>query len=348
MLKFLHFCDNTQMPPHDAPDYNRLYKIQPATDNFVHSFKRYFHPGQTVSIDESMVGYKGKTPLLRQYMPNKHHARFGVKVWCVCDAQLGFTCTFEVFKGAADPRDVHEEGVTHNLVVRLLGQADILYQGHHVGMDNYFSSPTLFEELYNKGTMATGTVRTNRKGLALECAKAKLKNQEVSERRKGPLLCVAYKDKSKQPILLSTKAGFATLVNRQSEEKNKPKIVNIYIKVMGGVDLKDTRLYAYLSERRTMKWTTKICFSLVGTAILNCYIIYKINTAHRPVKTRYDYMLSVIEALVGRYTPKKIPRHRRTREQMEREPQLVLVIFYLPNVFLHLELTSMRKEITKR
>lgn len=67
--------------------------------------------------------------------------------------------------------------------------------------------------------------------------KAKLKNQEVSERRKGPVWCVAYKDKSKQPILLSTvaKAGFTTVVNRRNEEKRKPEIVNIYNKVMGGV-----------------------------------------------------------------------------------------------------------------
>lgn len=122
-----------------------------------------------------MIGYKGKTPLLRQFMPNKHHARFGIKVWCLCDAVSGYTCTFEIYKGATDPQDVGEEGLTYNLVMRMMHQAGVLYRGYRLGLDNYFSSPKLFQDLYNMRTAATGTVRGSRNGLPKQCIKAETK-----------------------------------------------------------------------------------------------------------------------------------------------------------------------------
>ncbi|KAK3859636.1 hypothetical protein Pcinc_034268 [Petrolisthes cinctipes] len=237
--------DNDSIPGHTSPDY-QLYKVQSLINHFTRMFKHNFHPGERVSIDESMIGYRGKTPHLRQYMPNKHHSRFGIKVWCVCDAELGYTSHFEVYKGAGDNEDTMGKGTTYNLVMRMLREADIMYRGHHVGMDSFFSSPKLFLDLYNTyQTVATGTVRGNRKGLPKQCIKSKLRDQEVSERRKGHLLCVSYKDKNRQPHLLSTvaRAGKTQVTTRRNVVKEKPNVVNIYNKVMVGVDLKDTKLY---------------------------------------------------------------------------------------------------------
>ena len=53
----------------------------------------------------------------------------------------------------------------------------------------------------------------------------------------------------------------------------KPNAVALYIKTMGDVDLSDAQLYVYLSERKTIKWTTKVAFSLFGRAILNSYLL---------------------------------------------------------------------------
>ena len=66
-------------------------------------------------------------------MPNKHHARFGLKVWGLREVQTGYTVYFEVFRGSVT---ASEHGVTFDLVMRLLSQADLLYRGHHVGLDN--------------------------------------------------------------------------------------------------------------------------------------------------------------------------------------------------------------------
>ena len=76
-----------------------------------------------------MVGFKGKLPHLRQFMPNKRHARFGVKVWCLCDSSTGYMYSFEIFKGANDPDDRHEYGATYALVMRMMTAANLLHMG---------------------------------------------------------------------------------------------------------------------------------------------------------------------------------------------------------------------------
>lgn len=40
-----------------------------------------------------------------------------------------------------------------------------LNQGYKIYMDNYYTSPQLLKDLYQKGTYGTGTVASNRKGL---------------------------------------------------------------------------------------------------------------------------------------------------------------------------------------
>jgi len=317
LMKFLHFNDNAVQPPPGDPAH-KLHKIQPLIDHFNAAFLDHYHPGINISIDESMVGFKGKTPHLRQYMPLKRHARFGIKLWCVCDSQNGYTSFFEVFRGRNPAEPVDPRGSTYVLVMRLLAACDYLYSGHHLGVDNYFSSPQLFLDLYAQGTTATGTVRSIRRGLPKAALKQRLRNQEVSERRMGPLLCVVFKDGSKTPVLLSTavRAGFDE-VRRRGRQVQKPRVVLKYNESMGGVDMSDARLYAYLSERRTMKWSLKVAFSLFGRAVLNSYILYEQNTSDIPKLTRYQFMVAAVDGLAGNYYPTKVVRRRRTSAEIQ-------------------------------
>ncbi|KAK3859355.1 hypothetical protein Pcinc_034527 [Petrolisthes cinctipes] len=215
-----------------------------------------------------MIGFKGATPSLRQYLPNKHHARFGIKV-CTLQRPLPDQCA----------------------------------------------------------TTATGTVRRNRVGLPDALQGTQVLRNEVAEWRQGSLLCVKYKDGNKTPVhLISTacSGGFSQTTNRQGERVSRPNIVVEYNKIMGGVDLKDTKLYAYLPDRRTVKWTTKVAFYLLGTALLNSYIIYKKHATGR-ILTRMNFTMSVIDELVKKYEPHKVRYRRRTREEIEERQQQTFV-----------------------
>ena len=49
----------------------------------------YFSPDQAVAIDKSLVDGKVRNPM-RQYLSNKHHTRFGTKVWLIADSNIAF------------------------------------------------------------------------------------------------------------------------------------------------------------------------------------------------------------------------------------------------------------------
>ena len=73
--------------------------------------------------------------------------------------------------------------ITHAIVMRLLGS--LKKAGHHIYMDNYYTSPSLFVDMKLKGLRVCGTPRVDRKGMPLEQkSKAKGKGQ-TREIRKG-------------------------------------------------------------------------------------------------------------------------------------------------------------------
>ncbi|GFN95561.1 tigger transposable element-derived protein 1-like [Plakobranchus ocellatus] len=111
----------------------------------------------------AIVGFKGKTPHLPQYMPNRHHARFSVKVWSLCDSASGHLYSFEIYKGSTAD-EMSAEGATYNLVMRLMTKSRLLNCRYHLGLDDYFTSPKLQFDLYKCHTSATGTVGRNRTG----------------------------------------------------------------------------------------------------------------------------------------------------------------------------------------
>ena len=61
-------------------------------------------------------------------------------------------------------------------------------------MDNYYTSPELFEELYFRETYACGTVRMNRKGMPSTTLKhVNVEPLESAFLMNGPLLCIKWK-----------------------------------------------------------------------------------------------------------------------------------------------------------
>ena len=64
-----------------------------------------------------------------------------------------------MYTGADPAKPTHPKGLSYDMVMDLMQSC--LGMGHAVYMDNFYSSPQLFEDLLSEGTYASGTVCTN-------------------------------------------------------------------------------------------------------------------------------------------------------------------------------------------
>ena len=62
----LHFNDNSLVPAHGTPGYDRLYKIRPILDTICQKCKSLYNLGKQISVDEAMVKFKGRSSI-KQY-----------------------------------------------------------------------------------------------------------------------------------------------------------------------------------------------------------------------------------------------------------------------------------------
>ncbi|KAL5515955.1 hypothetical protein EMCRGX_G001209 [Ephydatia muelleri] len=82
LLKFFHISS-----PPDQPSPDKLQKIRPLLDTVVKNFKAAYVPAQNLSIDESMISFKGRLSWV-QYMPKKPH-KWGMKAWVLANSSNG-------------------------------------------------------------------------------------------------------------------------------------------------------------------------------------------------------------------------------------------------------------------
>ena len=77
--KFLHLVDNSRMMPRGQPGHSKIFKVEHVVNSLVQNYKFSYIMKKEVSVDESMIAYKGRLSFL-QYMPKKPH-KWGIKAW---------------------------------------------------------------------------------------------------------------------------------------------------------------------------------------------------------------------------------------------------------------------------
>ncbi|CAH1995954.1 unnamed protein product [Acanthoscelides obtectus] len=159
--KFIHFADNNFLD--NDPHVRKLYKIKPIIDHLQNKFRSVYIPGKNISVDESLMGWKGRLSW-KQYIPSKRK-RFGIKFYMLCESSTGYVYNFFVYTGA-DTNYGHkyiEQPIAARIVLSLCDS--LLNKGHCLFLDNFYTSPHLVEELTKRRTDCVGTMRINRKGI---------------------------------------------------------------------------------------------------------------------------------------------------------------------------------------
>lgn len=304
----------------EEKENDKLYKLRPLLDMMDRNFRHSYRPGRDLSVDEGTCPYKGRLSF-KLFNPSKP-ARWHIKYYALNDSQTGFCLGFEVYSGPNLTRCANNANVLHpqctettKIVFGLMQKCDVLDLGHQLYMDNYYSSPELYEELYVRKTFCTGTLKLIRKGLSESCKHAKLKIGESCWRRKGPLLMFKWKEKkSKQPVRMISTIHQAVMVQVPQKENDhrerdpvwKPEAVYHYCKKMGGVDLNDQLLNYYTFLRKSMKWDRKLAIHFFNLIVLNAYILNKLYGSEKLTHDQYRDKL-IKHLLADGITCYKIP-----------------------------------------
>ncbi|XP_062582665.1 piggyBac transposable element-derived protein 2-like, partial [Saccostrea cucullata] len=149
LSKYLHCNDVTQNPPRRTPGHDKLCHIRPVLD---YVLNKCVKPHCEQSVDEGMIAYKGR--LSFKQLPAKP-TKFGIKVWERASPRNGYCHEFQIYTGKVD-REKTEEGLGERVVKDLTRK--IINKGHHIYMDNFFSSPKLFSSLFKEDLYCCGTI----------------------------------------------------------------------------------------------------------------------------------------------------------------------------------------------
>ena len=119
-------------------------------------------------------------------------------------------CTF-IHTGKDTSLNTDDVGVTHAVLKLLEG---LEHRGHHIYMDNYYTSLALFQDLRRLGFGACGTVRVNRRGVP-QSMKSKLQKGEIISEN-------ALKWMDKRPVTMLTTVHDDSVVTKQRRTRAAP------------------------------------------------------------------------------------------------------------------------------
>ncbi|XP_015437624.1 PREDICTED: piggyBac transposable element-derived protein 4-like [Dufourea novaeangliae] len=236
--KYLHLSDI------DNEDNNdKACKIRPVIDMLVQRFQKAYRPGQYVVVDESLMLWKGRLSF-KQFIPSKR-ARFGLKSFVLCDSETSYAYNMKLYTGRMlEEWNDQSIGVSGSVVMDL--SKNILNQGRTMFLDNWYSSPALYEKLHKNGTNVCGTVRLKRKAMPCDeqVKNAKKTKKRRYDKRVVSTLTTAHTPRLEESIKIDRTTGDCI---------KKPNTVIDYNQYMGGVDRMDQILQGCSSLRKSIK-----------------------------------------------------------------------------------------------
>jgi hypothetical protein len=202
LMSFFHLADNSLAVARGQPGYSPLQKLGVPFQSVVDNFRLVYTPTKNIAIDEGMIPWRGNLHF-RVYSPDKP-MKYGMRVYLLCDSSNAYCCKLEMYTGkSTTPPSAF--GLTYDLVLRLM--QGYLGKGYHLYVDNYYTSPQLFYELFLQSTRACGTMRVNRKGTPKALKNATIPLGTILTMNQGTMNAMKFHDRKVVTFLTTIHKG---------------------------------------------------------------------------------------------------------------------------------------------
>jgi len=188
-----------------------------------------------------------------------------MKIYKLSD-ESGYTYDMREYLGRDSHSATDDMTATHATVRHLTSRVEGL--GYKIFMDNFFSSPELFDDLGRHKINSCRTVRPNKKDMPrdFEPKQLKLKRGNVRMRTRGGLTALVWEDRREVYMLTDmdpppAEGNFCDDSNRPV----KPHIMERYNQHMGYINNSDHMANSYSMSQCTFKWTKKFIFPPSGS-----------------------------------------------------------------------------------
>ena len=159
ILRFIHASDSNSEPKRGSAGYDPQYKFRQVLEHLNATWAQEYNLHCDISIDEIIVGFKGRHVLVNYIKIKKHH-QWGPKEYNLADSKTGYVHqTMYHTTGAKKSKFGQPYDVCDKLLANHGGK------NHHLVVDNYYTSIDLAEQMLLKEIYITGTIRRNRRNL---------------------------------------------------------------------------------------------------------------------------------------------------------------------------------------
>ena len=330
--RHVHFVDpSLRRPQIGEPEYDRLFMIRPVLDHLQAKFKELYVLDRNISVDESMIPFKGQLSWI-QRMPQKP-VKVGIKVFVLAEASTGYCWNFsvDVGKNQSQNDDVGDLGKTDRVVIDLV--ADLTYQNYHLYLDNFYTSVPLLLFLSGQGILCCGTMWVNRKYYPKEELSV-----GVKQLKKGEMKWACYKNltallwKDSKPVFFLSSIHDAsqgemitrTIKNNEGTyEKvniNCPQLATDYNKNMLGVDRSD-QSSVVKKDKKQKRFYMRIFIAFLMKTINNAHILEGHakgpNRRGKPKRDLLSFKEELAMQLIGEVRANKKAGGRKRQCQMD-------------------------------
>lgn len=207
--------------------HDKLAPIRNVWDKWVELLPKFYNPSSNVTIDEDLVGFRGRCPF-RQYMKNKP-AKYGLKFWVASCSSSAYVWNMQPYLGKEGNQSEKNQGqrVVLDLVKGL--------RGHNITTDNFFTSYDLGQKLLEKHLTLVGTMRRNKTSIPPALLQKKMPLHSSVFAFTGDTTLVTYASRKKQGTVLQSTMHHSAKVD--DTIKKMPEIVSYYNATKGNLYL---------------------------------------------------------------------------------------------------------------